>query len=283
MTMTTRPLTLLCVHAHPDDEALFTGGIEALYSDRGVRQVLVTCTNGALGFDGQGRGSRHEGFDADPVVVNRGRELEASAKILGIDRVVTLGYADSGMAGWPENSHPDAFVNQPRDEIVARLVALIDEEQPEVVVTYDANGFYGHPDHITTHEVTLAAVEASRIPAKLYTVAIAESALTGFVELAEHSGMDLPDWIAEGLIAGTPDAAVQTVIDCTSVVDRKHRALAAHATQTDNADLVAMDDELFSAIFGTEMFVRVIDRTGSALPETDLFAGIADWGGPPGS
>ena len=274
--MTDRPLTLLCVHAHPDDEALFTGGIEAHYADREVRQVLVTCTNGALGFDGQGRGSREEHFDADPVVATRSAELEASAEILGIDRVVMLGYADSGMAGWPENEHPDAFVNQPRDEVVARLVALMEEERPQVVVTYDANGFYGHPDHIAAHEVTVAAVEACGIPDKLYTVAIPETALAGFVELAEHGGMDLPDWIADGLVVGTPDQLVQTVIDCSDVVDRKHRALAAHATQTDNADLVAMDDELFDAIFGTEMFVRMIDRTGAPLPETDLFAGVGD-------
>jgi len=274
--MTTRPLTLLCVHAHPDDEALFTGGIEALYADRGVRQVLVTCTNGALGYDGEGRGSREEGFAADPVVENRSAELAASAAILGIDRVVMLGYADSGMAGWPENEHPDAFVNQPRDEVVARLVAIMEEEQPEVVVTYDAHGFYGHPDHIATHEVTVAAVEASGIPHKLYTVAIPESALAGFVELAQRGGMDLPEWISEGLVVGTPDAEVQTVIDCSDVVERKHRALAAHATQVDNADLVAMDDELFAAIFGTEMFVRLLDRTGSPLPEADLFAGVGD-------
>ena len=152
-----------------------------------------------------------------------------------------------------------------------------------MVVTYDANGFYGHPDHIAAHEVTVAAVEACGIPDKLYTVAIPESALAGFVELAEHGGMDLPDWIADGLVVGTPDELVQTTIDCTDVVDRKHRALAAHATQTDNADLVAMEPELFEAIFGTEMFVRMIDRTGAPLPETDLFAGVDDHAGRPGS
>ena len=276
--MTTRPLTLLCVHAHPDDEALFTGGIEAHYADRGVRQVLVTCTNGALGFDGQGRGSRDAAFDGARVVATRSAELEASAAILGIDRLVQLGYADSGMAGWPENEHPQAFVNQPRAEVVARLVEILEEERPQVVVTYDADGFYGHPDHIAAHEVTVAAVEACGIPEKLYTVAIPETALAGFVELAEHGGMDLPDWIADGLVGGTPDELVQTTIDCTDVVERKHRALAAHATQTDNADLVAMDGELFDAIFGTEMFVRMMDRTGSPLPESDLFAGVADPG-----
>jgi LmbE family N-acetylglucosaminyl deacetylase len=281
--MTDRPLTLLCVHAHPDDEALFTGGIEAHYADRGVRQVLVTCTNGALGFDGHGRGSREAGFDGGAVAATRAAELEASAAILGIDRLIQLGYADSGMAGWPENEHRDAFVNQPRDEVVARLVEILEQERPQVVVTYDANGFYGHPDHIAAHEVTVAAVEACGIPDKLYTVAIPESALAGFVELAEHGGMDLPDWIADGLVVGTPDDLVQTTIDCTDVVDRKHRALAAHATQTDNADLVAMEPELFDAIFGTEMFVRMLDRTGAPLPESDLFSGVADTGSSVGS
>jgi LmbE family N-acetylglucosaminyl deacetylase len=271
----TERLTMLCVHAHPDDEALFTGGVEALYASRGVRQVLVTCTNGALGFDNEGRGSQDEGFAGGDVVATRAAELDASAAILGIDRVVTLGYGDSGMAGWAANDHPSAFVRQPLDEAADRLAAIIAEERPQVVVTYGADGFYGHPDHVRAHEVTVAAVERSGdIVTRLYTVAVASSTLAAFIELASASGMDLPDWIGQGLIVGTPDELVQTTVDCSEVVDVKHRALAAHATQVDNADLVAMDDELFGAIFGTESFVRHLDRTGSPLPETDLFQGI---------
>lgn len=267
-------LTLLCVHAHPDDEALFTGGIEALYARRGVRQVLVTCTNGALGFDAEGRSSRDEGFAGAAVAATRLAELEASARILGIDRLEMLGYADSGMAGWPENEAPDAFVNVDREEVVARIAAIIEEERPQVVVTYDANGFYGHPDHIAAHEATVAAVEATGIPDKLYAIAIPESDLKGYVEIALASGMELPDWIGKGLVTGAPDELVGTRIDCSEVVELKHRALACHATQADNDDLIAMDAELYAAVFGTEMFVRLFDRSAAPLPEDDLFAGI---------
>lgn len=267
--------TMLCVHAHPDDEALFTAGVQALYARRGVRQVLVTCTNGALGFDEAGRGSQDEGFEGGDVIATRAAELAASAEILGVDRLEMLGFGDSGMAGWAANHHPDAFVQQPLDTAADVLAAIIREERPQVVVTYDAEGFYGHPDHIRAHEVTVAAIERTGdIVKRLYTIALAKSALAAFIELAAASGMDLPDWIAQELIVGTEDEFVQTAIDCTEVVDLKHRALAAHATQTDNADLVAMDDELFNVIFGTETFVRLIDRTGSPLPEDDLFQGI---------
>ena len=267
--------TMLCVHAHPDDEALFTAGVQALYARRGVRQVLVTCTNGALGFDDAGRGSQDEGFVGGDVVATRAAELAASAEILGVDRLEMLGFGDSGMAGWPANEHPDAFVQQPIDVAAERLAAIIVEEQPQVVVTYGADGFYGHPDHIRTHEVTVAAIEQTGdIVKRLYTVALAKTSLAAFVALAADSGMDLPDWIGQELIAGTDDELVQTVIDCSEVVGLKHRALAAHATQTDNADLVAMDDELFDVIFGTETFVRQIDLTGSPLPEDDLVHGI---------
>lgn len=271
----TRPMTMLCVHAHPDDEALFTAGVQALYARRGVRQVLVTCTNGALGFDEAGRGSQDEGFAGRDVVATRAAELTRSAEILGVDRLEMLGFGDSGMAGWPANEHPDAFVQQPLADAAQRLAAIIAEEQPQVVITYGADGFYGHPDHIRAHEVTVAAIEQSGdIVQRLYTIALAKSSLAAFVELAANSGMDLPDWIGQGLIAGTDDELVQTVIDCSEVVGLKHQALAAHATQVDNADLVAMDDELFDVIFGTETFVRHLDTTGSPLPEDDLFQGI---------
>ena len=271
--MTSTP-TLLCVHAHPDDEALFTAGIEAHYAKRGVRQVLVTCTVGQLGFDSDGVGSDDPRHDPDRVAAERVVELQTSCDILGIDRLEVLGYRDSGMAGWAANDAPEAFVQQSIEEASARIAEVIKEERPQVVVTYASDGFYGHPDHIHTHRATMAAVAATEgIVEKVYFVAMPKTAIEGFLVLAKESGMELPEWLDGELIFGTEDDLVQTVVDCSDVVRLKHQALAAHASQVDNADLVGMDDELFDAVFSVEMFVRGFDTTGSPLPETDLFAG----------
>jgi len=266
---------MLCVHAHPDDEALFTAGVQAHYAAQGVRQVLITCTEGNLGFDPLGRGPLEEDHDSSATVAARRAELEASCALLGIDRLVQLGYHDSGMDGWQQNAFPAAFINQDTGEIAARIVEVIEKERPQVVVTYADDGFYGHPDHIKTHLATMAAVEeCSGIVQRVYFVAMAKSTVAGFIELARASGMLLPEWLEGDLIFGSDDELVQTSVDCSDVVGAKHRALAAHASQVDNADLVGMDDELFDAVFSVETFVRGLDRTGSQLPENDLFVGI---------
>ena len=263
----------MCVHAHPDDEALFTAGIMARYAAAGVRSVLVTCTDGSLGFGLDGVGPHDAGHDRDEVAIMRRGELVHAARLLGVDRLETFGYRDSGMAGWPENHEEGVFIRQPVDDVAARIAAVFDEERPQVVVTYDANGFYGHPDHVFTHLATTAAVEATESVARVYFPAIPESMLAGFLDLAREAGMELPEWL-EAPDWGTPDELVQTEVDCTPWVRLKHAALAAHASQVDNADLVGMPEEVFDIVFGTERYVRGLDRTGSPLPETDLFQGI---------
>jgi LmbE family N-acetylglucosaminyl deacetylase len=266
--------SLLCVHAHPDDEALFTAGVMAKYHAEGVRSVLVTCTDGSLGFAPDGTGPHDPGHDRDVVAKARRAELEDAAGLLGVDRLEVLGYRDSGMAGWAENDDAGVFIRQPLDEVVARLSAILDEERPQVVVTYDANGFYGHPDHVFAHRATMAAVAASDAVERVYFPAVPASMLAGFLDLATAAGMELPEWLEEP-DWGTPDELVRTEVDCTPWVRTKHAALAAHASQVDNADLVGMPDEVFDVVFGTERYVRGLDRTGSSLPESDLFQGIA--------
>ena len=265
---------LLCVHAHPDDEALFSAGVMAKYHAEGVRSVLVTCTDGSLGFGPDGVGPHDAGHDREKVAALRRGELESAAQLLGVDRLVTLGYRDSGMVGWPQNDDATAFIHQPLDEVTARISAILEKERPQVVVTYDANGFYGHPDHIFTHLATMAAVDAAESVERVHYHAIPESMLDAFLELATGAGMELPEWLEEP-DWGTPDELVQTEIDCMPWVRVKHAALAAHASQVDNADLVGMPDEVFDIVFGTERYVRALDRTGTPLPETDLFQGIA--------
>lgn len=264
---------LVCVHAHPDDEALFSGGVMARYAAEGARVVLITCTDGSLGFAPDGTGVEDPGHDRATVAAARRDELAASAALLGVSRLVQLGHQDSGMQGWPQNDLPTSFVNQPLEMVAAQVGAVLAEERPQVVVTYDANGFYGHPDHVHAHRATMQAVASSGSVRRVYFPAIPQTLLEGFLDLARDAGLVLPEWL-DAPDWGAPDGLVQTEVDCTAWVRAKHEALAAHATQIDNADLVGLPDELFDAVFGVERFIRGLDRTGTSLPETDLYEGI---------
>jgi LmbE family N-acetylglucosaminyl deacetylase len=128
-------LTLMAVHAHPDDEASSTGGILAKYGAEGVRTVLVTCTNGELGNAPDGTEPGQPGHDEELVTAHRRAELEKSTELLGVSDVELLGYHDSGMMGWPQNDDPGAFWQTPVEEAAGRLASLIEAYQPDVVVT----------------------------------------------------------------------------------------------------------------------------------------------------
>ncbi len=272
--MPEQPLTLMAVHAHPDDEAISTGGILARYSDEGVRTVLVTCTNGELGDAPGGVKPGEAGHDEEVVVPLRRRELEASCTILGVDHLELLGYHDSGMEGWPQNDAPDSFWHTPVEVAAGRLADLMRTYQPQVVVTYDENGFYGHPDHIQANRVTHAAITQSGIPTKLYYTALPRSRLQGFGEILAEAGIERPAEVDENPDFGTPDELVTTTIDCSSAAGRKYASLAAHASQSDNIFFLQMGEELFSRVMSTESFVRVLDSTDAPVPEDDLFAGF---------
>jgi LmbE family N-acetylglucosaminyl deacetylase len=264
----------MAVHAHPDDESSGTGGVLARYAAEGVRTVLVTCTDGQLGDGPRGVKPGEPGHDEDEVVRMRRAELEESCRLLDITHLELLGYKDSGMMGWPQNSAPGAFWNQPIAAGAQRLASLMEEYRPQVVVTYNEHGFYGHPDHIRANEITLAAMDATGIPDKLYYTAIPRSRLTAFAEMLRERGLDVPDVIDEDPDFGTPDELINAVIDCVAFADTKYSSLAAHASQGDNVFLLGMGRELFTEVMGFESFVRVRDRTGAAVPEDDLFAGL---------
>lgn len=151
--MTDRPLTLMAVHAHPDDEATGTGGVLARYAAEGIRTVLVTCTDGACGDGPGGVKPGATGHDPAAVALIRRQELEASCGVLKVSDLEMLDYADSGMMGWPSNDAPGSFWRTPVEEGAARLAELMRHYRPDVVVTYDENGFYGHPDHIQAHRI----------------------------------------------------------------------------------------------------------------------------------
>ena len=264
----------MAVHAHPDDEASSTGGILARYAAEGVKTVVVTCTNGAMGDAPGGLKPGEDGFDEDLVVAMRQKELQASCEILGVNDLELLNYQDSGMMGWPQNDAPNSFWQMSVEDAAAPLIALMERHRPDVVVTYDANGSYGHPDHIQAHRIALHASEVTGIPAKVYFTGIPRSAFRELAAAMKAAGMSFGDPDEEGHEFGTPDEVVTTRIDCSSVVRKKHAALYAHASQTAESFFLKLPDPLFDQIFSFETFVRYLDRTNSAVPESDLFVGL---------
>jgi LmbE family N-acetylglucosaminyl deacetylase len=268
-------LTLMTVHAHPDDEAISTGGILARYSDEGVRTVLVTCTNGELGDGPGGVKPGEPGHDESIVVPLRRRELQASCEVLGVSHLELLGYHDSGMQGWPQNEAPNAFWHTPVDQAAEQLADVMRRYEPQVVVTYDENGFYGHPDHIQANRVTRAAIASCGIPAKLYYTAVARSRMAGFRDVLAEHGIDIPVEEAEDMPDwGTPDEQITTTIDCRAVARRKYASLSAHASQGENIFFLQMGENVFAELMSDESFVRVQDATDAPVPEDDLFAGL---------
>ena len=161
-------LTMMAVHAHPDDEASSTGGVLAAYSAQGIRTVVVTCTNGEFGDGAAGVKPGQDGHDEQAVAKQRLAELRESCAILGVTDLELLGYHDSGMPEWEYKDRPDAFCNIPQAQVVARLTGLIEKYRPQVLITYDDRGLYQHPDHVHASVCAQAAFAESGIPAKLY-------------------------------------------------------------------------------------------------------------------
>jgi N-acetyl-1-D-myo-inositol-2-amino-2-deoxy-alpha-D-glucopyranoside deacetylase len=265
--------TLLLVHAHPDDEAISTGGVMMKAKKDGHRVVLVTATRGEAG--------EIHNMDADTVRPRLGEvrteELRHATEILGVDRSEFLGYRDSGMVGTPENDDKRSFHQAPLDEAAGRLAAILREERPDVVITYDADGTYGHPDHIKAHHVTNAALDQldkeGWRPGKLYYTAIPRSLMEAFMEnMPEEARNENPDM----RIVGTPDDRVTTRVDVLEFVDRKRKAFAAHVTQNDPKSwFTTMADQIYELVFGTEYYALERGKPGSELPEPDVFVGIA--------
>jgi LmbE family N-acetylglucosaminyl deacetylase len=271
-------LTLMAVHAHPDDEATSTGGVLAKYAAEGVTTVLVTCTDGRCGDGPGGVKPGEPGHDPEAVAVMRRDELEASCAALKVSHLELLGYADSGMMGWPTNDQPGSFWATPVAEAAQRLAELIRRYQPDVVVTYDDFGFYGHPDHIQAHRVTMAALALTGGSQKVYWTTAPRSAMEKFGQVMREFGVDWqepePSSMEPAAQIGLPDDEITTWVDTSKFGAQKFEALAAHASQSENIFFLRMGEERFTQLMGTETFVRVQDTTDAALPEDDLFAGL---------
>jgi LmbE family N-acetylglucosaminyl deacetylase len=274
----TKTLTLMAVHAHPDDEASSTGGVLARYADEGVRTIVVTCTNGEFGDAPGGIKPGLDGHDEEAVAQTRLAELREAAKILGVTELETLGYHDSGMPEWDYKDRADAFCNVPEAEVAARIGALIERYRPQVVITYDDKGIYQHPDHVHASKAAAAAVAASGIPAKLYLTAMRRSDWQKIWEALREQGVDVPDFSnASEEVQRQMDEAQQritTTVDIHTALERKRQALLAHASQISDSWFSKIPPEVAAQAFGRESFIRASDTTGAAVPEDDLFAGL---------
>ncbi len=287
--MANEPLTLMVVHAHPDDEAIGTGGTFARYAAEGVRTVLVTCTLG------------EEGEIVVPELnteANRARlaelrleELKAAVDILGISDLEILPYRDSGMMGRPSNEHPECFNKADRHEATGRLVRLVRQYRPHVLVTYNEQGGYGHPDHLMAHAITVAAFAAAGDPAqfpeagapwtplKLYYIAYRRSLYLQAWETMRARGyptpLDDPEFDPQRFV---DDPRANATIVVRPFLAQKLVALRAHRTQiAPDWPYLAIPDDLREELMADEHFVRIESHV--PVPkgeERDLFTGIRD-------
>ncbi|GGP60615.1 N-acetyl-1-D-myo-inositol-2-amino-2-deoxy-alpha-D-glucopyranoside deacetylase [Saccharothrix coeruleofusca] len=283
MTLTAPP-RLLLVHAHPDDESLWTGGTIARYAASGAHVTVVTCT---LGEEGEiiPPALRQLAADAaDQLGGYRVAELRAACTALGVTDHRFLGgmgrWRDSGMAGVAANEHPRAFVQGSFDEQVEELSGIIASVKPQVVVTYDAFGGYGHPDHIRAHQITTAACAAtSEVDRVFHAVTSRAATEAGAAALAELP--DLPFRLPEpGELPVTDDAEITTTVDVSEHLVAKLRALRAHSTQVsvwqDGAGSAsyALSNGIAQPVVPTEHYVLAKGSAEGA--ETDLFGGLDD-------
>jgi LmbE family N-acetylglucosaminyl deacetylase len=272
-----QPLTLMAVHAHPDDESSSTGGILARYSDEGVRTIVVTCTNGEFGDGPAGVKPGEDGHDTADVAQTRLAELREACKHLGVTELELLGYHDSGMPEWEYRNRPDAFCNIPLDEVAGRIGVLIERYQPQVVVTYDPDGAYQHPDHLQASRAAITAVERSSVPAKLYLTAMRRSDWQRIGEALRAAGEEIGDWELteeEERQSRASEARITTTVEIGAVLERKRAALLAHGSQISESWFSKIPAEVAASVFGVEHFIRVRDSTGASVPEADLFAGL---------
>jgi mycothiol S-conjugate amidase len=283
-------LRLMAVHAHPDDESSKGAASMARYVAEGHDVMVVTCTDGGAGS------ILNPAMDRPDVLANiidvRREEMARAAKILGIQHR-WLGFKDSGLPeGDPKPPLPEGcFALVPLEESVPSLVEVIREFRPHVVVTYDENGGYPHPDHIRTHEISMAALDAAADPSfdpslgepweaqkVYYGHGFSRAKIVAFHEAMEARGMESPytEWLANW-DADRPDVMdrVTTQVECADYFDVRDEALKAHATQIDpTSRWFAIPMDLQRDIWPTEEYELVRSQVDSTLPENDLFAGV---------
>ncbi len=287
-----KSLTLLTVHAHPDDESSKGPATVAKLHDRGVRSVLVTCTGGEEGD------INNPAMDRPEVKENlaqiRREELDKAIKIIGYDRLYLLGYRDSGMPGEESNSNPDSFAQAPLEEAGDKLIEIIRREKPQVMVTYhEDQAGYPHPDHLKVHDISIYAYDRSGDPSyrpelgeahrisKIYYSAWASGRVRAFHEKFLELGIKSP-FTEDRLNRLGNDDEITTRIDVRGYFRIRKDALLAHATQIDPKSnfWFGLPDEVSEEVWPWEDYILARSAIGNTKPEEgfeeDLFAGLED-------
>jgi mycothiol S-conjugate amidase len=287
----TQRLTLMQVHAHPDDEASKGAGTTAKYAAEGVHNVLVCCTGGEAG-DILNPAVEHPG-SGEALHEMRMAELARSVEVLGYGALHLLGYHDSGMPDTEHNHRADNFANAPLDEAVGRLVRIIRSERPQVIITYrEDRSFYPHPDHIRVHEISVPAFELAGDPeaypdagdpwqpSKLYyvswSIARVKALHEAYLRRGEESAYTA--WFERGFDKDRKDDFT-TLIDVGDFLHKRREALLAHRTQVDPAGhWMRLPDDVIRDVFPWEEFTLARSLVDNGVPdgeyEDDLFAGI---------
>jgi LmbE family N-acetylglucosaminyl deacetylase len=247
--------TIVYLHAHPDDESSQTSGAMARAAAEGHRVVVVFATGGELGE------VAHDAVDGESVAEYRRREADASAAVLGLARVVWLGYHDSGMTGWEQNDADGSFHGADLDEAARRLADVLDEEDADVLVGYDWHGGYGHPDHIQVHHLVHRAAPLARRTPRLLESTMNRDALVRAFEASRAAGL-APDWdpndpMDDGNPLGEPESAITWQVDVSAYLDQRRASMEAHRSQaTDIEQFLSMPDDVFALAFGTEHYIE---------------------------
>ena len=282
--------SLLLVHAHPDDETINNGATMAKYVAEGARITLVTCTRGEEGEVLVPELAHLASSHDDALGPHREKELAEAMKIIGVSDHRFLGaphriWRDSGMMGTEPNSRSDVFWSANIDDAAQELVKIILEMRPDVLITYDTNGGYGHPDHIQAHRVAMRSAELARsagwsIP-KIYWNTIPRSVIEeGIAEMKKIGSDFMGVEKAEDFPFAQPDELVTTVIDGGSFVEKKMAAMKAHSTQISvDGPFFALSNNLGLQVFGNEYYTLVHGEKSGPFDEqgreTDIFAGLS--------
>jgi LmbE family N-acetylglucosaminyl deacetylase len=261
--------TLVSFHAHPDDEAIPTGGTIAKAAKDGHRVILVFATKGE-------HGEVEDGFldEGESLSDRRVQETNRSAEILGAQRVEFLGYVDSGMMGTPENDAPNSFWQADIDDAAQRLAGILTEEDADVLTVYDDHGVYGHPDHIQIYRVGVRAAELAGTPGVYESTANRDQIRQGMLE-ARDAGVEMPGDLDPDAFSefGVTEDEITTVVDVSDFLDVKKAAMRAHASQiAESSFFLSTPDEFFARGFGQEWYIRRGPRPEGI--ETSLFDGL---------
>ena len=275
--------TLLCFHAHPDDESIATGGLMTIAKRDGHQVVLVVATRGEQGEPEPGVLN-----DGEPLWERRVVETHQAAEIMGLDRVEFLGYEDSGMIGEPTNENPLCFWQADVEEASQRLAAILREVDADVLTIYDSHGGYGHPDHIQVHRVGKRAAEIAGVDRVFQSTmnrdrimkqmaenaSVFENEVEGELEGETVEQMRRRAEAADRGEFGSPEAVITHAVDVAAVVDVKKAAMAAHRSQIGpDSFFFKMPEAVFEAAFGTEWFIALESNRAEGEPfGTSLFA-----------